>query len=230
MALGFLYLSLAISYDSYIKNQKLEKEINKLKSWRTRKSRHDYMEVRVLGEAMIQLGNRIEQNKKSLDRMFTQNTNFQQIWNKKMPSVDLKIHNLEKKTFEVATKQFEDFIKTMEVSKKIETRIDHLATKVNKIKRPEIFVAGEIEIDRHPGQIIPMIPRKIKKQKTFDFKGKHRGWKGIWKISEVEKKEIETAPGTYVEIGLQYGISRSRVGQIKQDYKLRNKNVSKKIS
>lgn len=242
LALGFLYLSLAISYDSHIKNVNLKKEIDRLKSWRVRKSRHDFTELKVLSEALLQLGKRTEDTRANCISTQKQFDRFiQEVWNKRAPKVDLEIHNLKlanerltQKDFELATKSFEDFVNATTADTKLSTRIDHLATKVNKLGKSEIIMAGEVDIDSFQDLVnaknggIIKLPRRIKKQKTFNYKGKKRGWKGIWKISEEDKREIETAKGTYVEIGLRYNISRSRVGQIKQDYKLRN--VSKKLS
>ena len=244
MALGFLYLSLAITYDSHIKNVNLKKEIERLKSWRVRKSRHDYTELKILSEAMLQLGKRIEDTRantistqKQFDRFIAD------VWNKRAPKVDHQIHDLKlaverlvQKDFELATKAFEDFTSGVLATSKLSTRVDHLATKINKLSKPEMIIAGEVDIDSFQDLVnaknggIIKLPRKITKQKTFNFKGKKRGWKGIWKIGEKEKKEIEVAKGTYVEIGMRYGISRSRVGQIKQDYKLRQNYEAKKLS
>lgn len=250
MALGFLYLSLAISFDSHIKNVNLKKEIDRLKSWRVRKSRHDFTELKILSEAMLQLGKRIEDTRANSISIQKQFDRFiQEVWNKKMPKLDREIFDLKnvdrtlsQKNFELATKSFEDFVNATTADTKLSTRIDHLATKVNKLLDKQIIMAGEVDIDNFKelvnakngsiirGREMPKgFPKRIKKQNTFNFKGKHRGWKGIWKISEQDKKEIETAKGTYVEIGLRYNISRSRVGQIKQDYKLRN-NDGKKLS
>lgn len=49
-------------------------------------------------------------------------------------------------------------------------------------------------------------------------KGNKRLWRGFWKVNPNDYEKIAIDKRTHEKIGEEYGISRSRVGQIKRDY------------
>lgn len=49
-------------------------------------------------------------------------------------------------------------------------------------------------------------------------KGHKRLWRGYWKVNPNDYEKIALDPRTHQKIADEYGISRSRVGTIKQDY------------
>lgn len=49
-------------------------------------------------------------------------------------------------------------------------------------------------------------------------KGNNRLYRGFWKINPNDYEKIALDNRTQVEIAREYGISRSRVGQIQRDY------------
>jgi predicted XRE-type DNA-binding protein len=55
----------------------------------------------------------------------------------------------------------------------------------------------------------------LTEEKAKDFTHKKRGWRANWKVTDEQIAEIKKSLGTQKEIAEKYGISRSRVGQIR---------------
>lgn len=60
-------------------------------------------------------------------------------------------------------------------------------------------------------------------------KGNNRLYRGFWKINPNDYEKIALDNRTQVEIAREYGISRSRVGQIQRDYFTKREQEGKEI-
>lgn len=122
-------------------------------------------------------------------------------------------------------------LKEIHELKKQNIHLQNVQSGLNKqIEKSKTVLSNSLNFSReHTDKLLNQI-EDLKKEITHlkaqlppvdlgDKTKKQRGWSAAWKVTAEAKKQIIKAKGSQESIAKQFGISRSRVGQIKRNEK-----------